>query len=292
MTAAPPALGLSSVHIPPRSSWRGVLRPRLITWRGGSSFRLRHGAGSGLVVGGARGAVVGFSRQSRARLLEWLATVDMPAAGLPVFVTLTFPGSWNVDSEKWSPRSSKLLLEVFRKRLARLWPSSWCLWRLEPQRRGAPHFHLLVWGADISREWLSRSWWEVVGSGEATHLAAGTNLQRVRSTNGAVWYCAKYLAKLQTVLPGWEYVGRWWGIQGRSNVPRERQVWELSDSDWCKVRRLVVRKRSGPGASAPSGIPRGEWPSRIGARCFLDVSTIQSLTRYFNANRMPVSESV
>ncbi len=284
------APGLSSVHIPPRSAWAGVLRPRIVTWKGGSSFRLRHGAGTGQVVGGARGVVAGFSRQSRSRLLEWLATVDMPSAGLPVFVTLTFPGSWDAASAAWSPRGSKALLEIFRKRMARQWPGSWCLWRLEPQKRGAPHFHLLVWGAAISREWLSRAWWEVVGSGEVSHLKAGTNLQRVRSTNGAVWYCAKYLAKVQQVLPGWDNVGRWWGIQGRANVPRERQVWECSDSDWCRLRRVVVRKRVGPGAGAPAGIPRGEWPSRIGARCFVDSSTVEKLLSYGHAHRVSISE--
>lgn len=285
MTAAPPAPGLSTVHIPPRFV-PGLLRPEVVSWVGGSAVRLQHGKGDGLVVGGLRGEVGGFSAASRRRLLHWMATVNMSAAGLPLFVTLTFPGSWSKSRLDWAPSASKRLLEAWRKRVQRLWPSSWMLWRIEPQKRGAPHFHVLIWAANLTNDWVSRSWWEVVGSGEESHLKAGTNLQRVRTVRGSVWYCAKYVAKVQDVCDGWERIGRWWGVQGRSNVPRQRQVWALDDAEWLRMRRAIVRLRSGPGASAPGGLIRGPKPARVGALAFCAPETVTKLLEFYGANRI------
>jgi hypothetical protein len=41
------------------------------------------------------------------------------------------------------------------------------IWKLEPQKRGAPHFHLLVWGiAFLHYQRLARRWFEIVGSND------------------------------------------------------------------------------------------------------------------------------
>jgi hypothetical protein len=128
--------------------------------------------------------------------------------------------------------------------MARKYPNVAGVWKLEPQKRGAPHFHLLVWGmldvnyhlayfdgttglvpAEIARlvrvqeirEWVSQAWYEVVGSGDEKHLRAGTRVEDVRSLNGVSAYLKKYLGK--EVPPEWENAGRWWGIFQRENMP-------------------------------------------------------------------------
>jgi hypothetical protein len=92
------------------------------------------------------------------------------------------------------------------------------VWKLEPQRRGAPHFHLLLFGLEegLSKDWLSRSWYEVVGSGDERHLRAGTRVEGIRSWRGVMSYAAKYLGKLESLPKDWlGGVGRWWGVHNR-----------------------------------------------------------------------------
>jgi hypothetical protein len=130
-------------------------------------------------------------------------------------VTLTYPGQYAESPEIW-----KNDLDNFLRRLARRFEHASGVWKLEPQRRGAPHFHLLVWGASYHDllQWVSAAWYEVVGSNDERHLRAGTRVEMVRSYSGVRSYAAKYLGK--EVQGGcWQYPGRWWGIFQRVKLP-------------------------------------------------------------------------
>lgn len=235
------SLGLSTVHIPsPQRS--GTLRVAV----GGSLVRLR-GDRMDHPVGGPRGVVHGFSRASRRRMLRWIQSLDRERAGMPLFVTLTYPRDW-----PGSPRRWKRDLEVWLARLKREHPEAWALWRLEPQRRGAPHYHLLVFGLPaLDKDWISLSWYEVVDSGDERHLGAGTQVQSVASWNRVIGYVAKYLAKEAEDLPaGWrDGVGRWWGVHNRKIAPREAMEVEVGGPGFFKVRRVLRRLVAGPGSS-------------------------------------------
>jgi hypothetical protein len=140
-----------------------------------------------LPVGGPRGMVTGVSRASLARMMRTIATLDFEPWEAAVvrgwtvpMVTLTYPGDWL----RWAPSAQVCAghLAAWWRRVRRAtgYPVS-AIWVREWQRRGAPHYHVLVplparvgdiWIAD----WVSRSWFEVVGSGDSRHLAAGTNV--------------------------------------------------------------------------------------------------------------------
>ncbi len=85
----------------------------------------------------------------------------------------------------------------------------------------APRFHFLVWGiAFLHHQRLARRWFEIVGSNDPRHLAAGTRVEAVRSRNGVMRYASKlYMGKDFEMPPGWEHVGRFWGIIGRADLP-------------------------------------------------------------------------
>jgi hypothetical protein len=206
------AVGLSTVHI------SSPQKPGTVRLFVGADFvRL---CGDPLLggCGGERGAIRGFSEASRRRMLQFLQTIDREKSGMPLFVTLTYPGEWPGDPRRW-----KRDLQVWLGRLKRALPQAWAVWRLEPQRRGAPHYHLLVFGvASLPKLWLSRTWFEVVGSGDERHLRAGTQVQAVESWRGVIFYAAKYLAKAVEELPAeWRQgVGRWWGVHRRTQAPR------------------------------------------------------------------------
>ena len=169
---------------------------------------------------------------------EKLGTVKR--AALPYFVTLTYPGTWIDEPERWHRD-----LECLQRRLFRRWPGAALVWRLEFQERGAPHFHLLVWGwpADeniwLLRTWIGRNWYEVVGSGDDRHLHAGTQVDLVRSYRGVLSYASKYMGKADRARSG---VGRWWGVAGRDRMPWAVQVAvALTDRQAVRLLRLMRR---------------------------------------------------
>jgi hypothetical protein len=100
-------------------------------------------------------------------------------------------------------------------------------WFMEFQNRGAMHFHAFT-TFKIDKDWLAQAWFEVVGSGDARHRAAGTRVERLRGGKGA---CARYAAKYagkheQKAIPvGAEGFGRFWGIVGlRSHVAAQAKI--------------------------------------------------------------------
>lgn len=91
-----------------------------------------------------RGAILGWSSRSRARMVATIAELDLAplvAAGDVGMTTLTYPGEW----ESVAPNRAAVNrhLETLRKREARAWPQieGRELWKFEFQRRGAPHVH-------------------------------------------------------------------------------------------------------------------------------------------------------
>jgi hypothetical protein len=139
-------------------------------------------------------SVTEWSRKSRARMVRRLSELDYTPlfAGaregrLPGMVTLTYPGEWLVVAP--NGKAVKAHLRTFRERYRRAWGEDLaCIWKLEFQRRGAPHVHMLAappHGVDrvlglAFREWLSRTWAAVVKHPDpaerARHLLAGTGI--------------------------------------------------------------------------------------------------------------------
>lgn len=128
-----------------------------------------------------------WSHKSRANMTRRLSTLDyneLVAAGTPVLVTLTYPADWLTVAPEGA--SVKKHLDRFRKRWIRRFDGPPVgVWKLEFQRRGAPHFHLLVArpaGCDSFdfRLWIAQTWASVVGHPDqverSKHLAAGTRV--------------------------------------------------------------------------------------------------------------------
>jgi len=196
----------------------------------------------------------------------WMAKINLDSGGLPTFLTLTYPGEWHKDPGLW-----KKQLHHFLMALRRQWENAWGVWRLEFQKRGAPHFHLLLWDGPIveavqaqrqngkmcmiaipgsrSRknrkvfEWLSETWFRVVGSGDDRHRQAGTRIEPVMSANGVMAYASKYLAKpteeQAEIFQGG--TGRHWGRIGLDRWQVEEYFLDLTGPEALLVRR-VFRK--------------------------------------------------
>jgi hypothetical protein len=96
------------------------------------------------------------------------------------------------------------------------------------------------------RKWLSRRWFEIVGSNDAKHLKAGTAVEKARSANGASAYLAKYISKDDQTRPG-DFTGRYWGVFNRGALPVSALIiQELDEVEAVKVRRwmrAIAKKR-------------------------------------------------
>lgn len=238
---APEAPGLSTAHIPslplPDTTVFSAIGGSL------STVCIPSDQPRQPVGGGKRGEITEFSRAARRRLLHLLNSLNKNKINtLPLFLTLTYPAEFSSD-----PRTWKRHLDNFRARMRRKFGRFPAVWRLEFQKRGAPHFHLMLFlekaPSDLY-EFVSRSWYEVVGSNDLKHLAAGTNVQQVRSWRGVMSYAAKYMGKLEQLAPGVQSPGKFWGTWNKGDLPREFEEIPVSKPEAISVRR-IYRKLSG-----------------------------------------------
>ena len=111
-----------------------------------------------------------------------------------------------------APRA-KMDLHAFDKALKRAYPGAGLVWKMEVQKRGSIHFHLLVFGLRfLPWQWVAETWGRLVAPGDDEQLKAGTNVQ-LAETRGAVRsYLEKYVAKVDDG-PELENPGRWWGVR-------------------------------------------------------------------------------
>lgn len=119
--------------------------------------------------GGERGSISSFSRRSCQTMRERCYSIDLDAAEKlqfkTLFMTLTYSATFPDDKEK-----IKRDLDTLTKRIERKFGRCFLIWKLEPQERGAPHFHIVAMVQDKDneldagelRKWLARSWSEIV----------------------------------------------------------------------------------------------------------------------------------
>jgi len=246
-----------------------------------------------------RSRVSSWSAKSRARMLRAYAELDYRAVnaqpGIPAMVTLTYPGDWLPVAPSFDVVKAHLraLLDRFQSEYGYR-PAG--LWKMEFQRRGAPHFHLFLSVPVGSRDgrsferWLSDTWVSVVGHPDPEqrrlHAMRGTHVSfgaASRCTDGRrlAIYFLKHGTKTRD---GKEYqneppeawgiqadpvtgevtseggTGRFWGYWGMS---RELASVDLSPADWYKVRRILRRWRTAQGqkvrALGSGGGNSGGW---------------------------------
>jgi hypothetical protein len=183
-----------------------------------------------------RGIVRGFSEKSRSRMLRLVSSVPRARDGEAfLFTTLTYPASYPVEWERW-----KANLKAWWLRVRRHYPGAAAIWKLEPQKRGAPHFHLMIVGlVETAADELGQWWYEVVSSGDPWHRKFGTLTVKADTYRGVAAYVAKYAGKTVDLrkMPEWaKGVGRWWGVLSRANLRVEVVTYPLPDHAWQAAR--------------------------------------------------------
>lgn len=172
-----------------------------------------------------RGRIRGFSYKSRLRLMRFMARLKMGKIRA-TFITLTFRGYP-------SNEVAKSALHAFLQRIARSYPAASCVWRMEYQKRGSLHFHLLCFNLPY---W---HWTEVLSAWKSCsrQRVARVDVRLVKSRRGVQSYVAKYIAKVEkrikkTFLVYVPYLhkgrkwrkGRFWGYHNKKALPLGQKV--------------------------------------------------------------------
>lgn len=176
--------------------------------------------------GGKRGKVLTLSDASRRNLMLYLAKINRDTEAYTL--ALTLPG----DVQHLTSAKVHLAFKKLCNRLtaARLFPGVGFVWKRELQRRGALHYHLVLYGLEPEETraafhlWIATQWNSLVCVGlsdEETgkHLRWHLHPKNMEKVRGNIArYFAKYLGKpLETVCE--EIPGRWWGKVNANALP-------------------------------------------------------------------------
>lgn len=220
--------------------------------------------------GPAAGEIREWSRRSRSRMSELVGSLDYSEwtqdQGALAMVTLTLPGEWLIVAP--DGKTFKRLLKAFEMRWRRAVGVWRCLWKLEFQRRGAPHWHALMRvpalvGRLTFEEWLSATWADVVDHPDPEerrkHELAGTGVDfsgkdfsdprrislyflghSAKTTDGKEY---QHTVPAQWQEPG-KGPGRFWGNPGLSSATREIEITERDAVQAARILRKVRRGRA------------------------------------------------
>jgi hypothetical protein len=214
-------------------------------------------------------AITEWSRKSRAAMCRTFAELDytplVECGRVPAMVTLTYPGDWEAVAPDGA--SVKRHMVMWRKRFQREYgESARYIWKLEFQRRGAPHIHL--WMAPPHgfgrsgrkfRDWLSKEWADIVGHPDSEqrtrHMLAGTAIDilnglRTCDPKRLAIYFTKHSSpshlgdkEYQHMVPeAWQHPGhgpgRFWGVHG---LQRATAAAEITQDAYLTARRIIRR---------------------------------------------------
>lgn len=165
-------------------------------------------------VGSTRGAIKESTRKSENSFR--IAWEDYAKEIARFWITLTYPANFPLNG-----RVCEAHLKELKRRLKRIGVID-NIWRKEFQERGALHINLFV-PVYVDKEWLSRTWYEIVKSGDPKHLLAGTGIEPVRDLSEALSYLLSYTKKdTQKQVPeNFGMVGRFWGCSKKLVVQSE-----------------------------------------------------------------------
>jgi hypothetical protein len=179
-----------------------------------------------------------WSPKSRKNCVRILAACPLPEAW--DMITLTYPGEFPCDGGQVHRD-----LETFLDRLQRRFGGLRLIWKLEFQRRGAPHLMIFlerpasIWIGE-RQSWLEGAWIGVLG------VNGYLRATWIEWDGDPIRYILKYLRKkkdkeYQHVVPaGYVNVGRWWGIR---NMRPSWEILRLTPKDFFTMRRLLCRWR-------------------------------------------------
>lgn len=182
--------------------------------------------------GGKRKIIKGLSKGARRKLVFLINSLGPVQDAF--FVTLTMREA-SEDYKEWKKWLNRTLTG-----LRYHFPKLTGIWRLEFQKRGTPHYHLLLLANShidpkVLRSKIRQYWSSAVGKQNIGFM--GSRVEKVRDIKKSGFYLAIYQAKDEqdrSDIP----TGRLWGTINKADLPVARyeggEVSSLTFNIWCK----------------------------------------------------------
>lgn len=196
-----------------------------------------------------------FNGKARKRMLERFNSMRLPMRNV-VFAHLTYPAVYSKRWQDWKEN-----LKEFKRLLMRRFPKAVGIWKLELQKRGAPHYHMII---DLNqncsirrfRAWLDAAWGRIAHDLDMYGGKYACRAEIVCSIRHAMNYAAKYCSKV-TSAPlrddgtsmQWAdlgaTIGRQWGKIGKLEYgDGDGALMEIASLSYVRLRlALELKKR-------------------------------------------------
>ena len=186
-----------------------------------------------------RGKISGFSKRSRFRLFQLLSMIRNNLDTPPLFVTLTYHHGHEND-----PRPTKSHLHNFLVQLRNYDPDVQYIWRIELQKRGAPHYHMIIFPSCRNTKCTTeyyfsqiRFLWHSIGDPKSRkHEQYGCLIKTVRNYREACNYMSKYIAK-PLIEENEDVEGKHWGNSRNLPIKLRRRY-----GGWDKESAIIIHK--------------------------------------------------
>lgn len=139
-----------------------------------------------------------FSRKSRRRLMDAFHSWQVPEGYKRYHIVLTYPAIYSENWQDWKDN-----LKAFKRKITAVFGDSLQgYWRLELQKRGAPHYHLLIAlpkGIVTNKKLkkLVTIWWATIAHKDDKYEGKyATQCKVIHSDRMAQNYISKYVAKI------------------------------------------------------------------------------------------------
>jgi len=189
-----------------------------------------------------RGSIIPeFVGKKRKRMIDAINSWRIPMINC-VFITLTYPETYPKDWKVW-----KHDFKIWKEHLQREYPQAQGFWKLELQRRGAPHFHMVL---DLGekrnlldfRQWNDQLWANIAHYLDCYAGEYACTVKKMSTVREALNYAAKYCSKesyapvsddgeILTAQQLGDTVGRLWGRIGRPNTDASEKI--LVRREWA-----------------------------------------------------------
>lgn len=229
----------------------------------------------------SRGGIASFSYAARRRLREAMLTLDLSVTSYRFGLTLTLP--WKVS--EWGEHeltAFRLSFNRFTVAFKRAHPRWAAIFRVELQRRGAPHVHAIVylpqdeynpfdaWWVSVRQQiwalWFKALKNDLKGGSMLGFYFHGVRCDPIRTQGAMMRYLADHTSKGKQAQLG--YTGKQWGFIARKNlkaaaplVTDERlagRALQLFNRALRKLCRYRVRARCAFGSRlSPGRVVRG-----------------------------------
>lgn len=197
-----------------------------------------------------------FDGKKRKRMLDkfnsWRFRCENAA-----FCHLTYPAEYPQNWRLW-----KLNLKEFKRLLLKRFPQAEGMWKLELQKRGAPHFHLVIdFRARCSikrlRQWVDAAWARIAHQDDVHQGKYACRVEPIWSIRHCLNYAAKYCNKINAAPIGddgneltaadlGDTMGRQWGVIGKPDFSPSQEFGVTSEAfTYMQMRLADALKRRG-----------------------------------------------